>query len=100
LPNYHPKTILAAGNNKVNQKVIMAMLVEFRCNTDLTKNGQDVLERLGRHSFELVLMDSLVPVMDRYEASRILFSQKLSEKRTRIPFCRGRQKLPLIMLSA
>jgi len=85
LPDYSSKCILVAEDNKVNQKVIMAMLGKFQCIPDLAENGQEALDRLAQQSYNLVLMDCQMPVMDGYEAVRILRGQELTHNAARIP---------------
>lgn len=85
LPDYSCKRILVAEDNKVNQKVIMAMLSKFQCNPDLAENGQEALDKLAQQTYDLVLMDCQMPVMDGYETVRILRGQQLTDNSARIP---------------
>jgi len=76
---------LVVEDNKINQKVILAMLRKFQCRPDLAENGQDALDKLAKHPYDLVLMDCQMPVMDGYEAIRILRGQELAGHIVRIP---------------
>jgi PAS domain S-box-containing protein len=85
LPDYSSKRILVAEDNKVNQKVVLAMLGKFQCTPDLAENGQEALDRLAQQTYDLVLMDCQMPVMDGYEAVRTLRGQELTDNTARIP---------------
>jgi CheY-like chemotaxis protein/HPt (histidine-containing phosphotransfer) domain-containing protein len=85
LPDYHLKRILVAEDNKVNQKVIMAMLGKFQNKPDLAENGQEALDLIKHQRYDLILMDCQMPVLDGYEAVRILRGQELAGHSTRIP---------------
>ncbi|MGZ8095778.1 MAG: response regulator [Methylosarcina sp.] len=85
LPDYSRKRILVAEDNKINQKVILSMLGKFRCRPDLAENGREALDRTGQQAYDLVLMDCQMPVMDGYEAVRILRGLELTGHAGRIP---------------
>jgi PAS domain S-box-containing protein len=85
LPDYHLKRILVAEDNKVNQKVIIAMLGKFQNSPDLVKNGQEVLDLIKYQRYDLIFMDCQMPVLDGYEAVRILRGQESAAHSTRIP---------------
>lgn len=85
LPDYSQKRILVAEDNKVNQKVILAMLGKFQCTPALAENGQEALNLVAQQSYDLILMDCQMPVMDGYEAVRTLRGQELSNNARRIP---------------
>jgi len=72
LPDYSGKRVLVVDDNKVNQKVIIALLAKFQLKPDLADNGQMALDQLERQAYDLVLMDCQMPVMDGYHATRIL----------------------------
>ncbi len=67
--DYGHKRILIAEDNRVNQKVISAMLARFNVKPDLVDNGQLALDRLEQYQYDLVLMDCQMPIMDGYEAT-------------------------------
>ncbi len=62
--------ILLVEDNPVNQLVAKGMLGKLGCEVSVAAHGADALEQLEHGSFDLVLMDCNMPVMDGYEASR------------------------------
>ncbi|QXH55348.1 response regulator [Pseudomonas maumuensis] len=62
--------ILLVEDNPVNQLVAKGMLGKLGCQVQVAAHGQEALDCLERDSFDLVLMDCNMPVMDGYEASR------------------------------
>ncbi|WP_060508800.1 response regulator [Pseudomonas sp. NBRC 111124] len=62
--------ILLVEDNPVNQLVAKGMLAKLGCQVQVATQGVEALEWLERESFDMVLMDCNMPVMDGYEASR------------------------------
>lgn len=69
LANLH---ILVAEDNPDNRELIVTILDDVNCKTTFAINGQEVLDKLAAESFDLVLMDCQMPVMDGYEATQQL----------------------------
>ncbi|RIZ69899.1 MAG: response regulator [Methylococcales bacterium] len=84
-PNYSHKQVLVAEDNRINQKVILAMLARFQVTPDLAENGQEALERLAEKRYDLVLMDCEMPIMNGYEATVILRERELVNTSARTP---------------
>ena len=64
--------VLLVEDNPVNQKVAIRMLQKLGCVVELAENGQQALEKLERASYDIVLMDMQMPVMDGLTATRLL----------------------------
>jgi len=62
--------ILLIEDNVVNQKVAMALIKRMGYSVEVANNGQEGLDRLSLETFDVVLMDCQMPVMDGYEATR------------------------------
>lgn len=66
--------ILLAEDNKTNQKVARAMLERMGFTVDIVENGRDVLATVRTASYDLILMDVEMPIMDGIEATQLLRS--------------------------
>lgn len=62
--------ILVAEDNTVNQLLIKAMLEDKVAVLKIVNNGLEAINVLNMESFDLVLMDIQMPIMDGYTASR------------------------------
>jgi len=65
-----PLRILVAEDNVVNQKVAMQVLQRMGYEPDLAENGQAAVDAARRKSYDLILMDIQMPVMDGTEAMK------------------------------
>ena len=72
LTQYPGARILVVEDNLVNQEVASATLLQFGCDVTIVNNGQEGLERLERESYDLVLMDCQMPVMDGFQATELI----------------------------
>lgn len=69
-PAAHRARILLVEDNPVNQLVAKGMLGKLGCEVIVAAHGGEALKLLEEQSFDMVLMDCNMPVMDGYEASR------------------------------
>jgi two-component system sensor histidine kinase/response regulator len=77
-----PMDILLVEDNLINQKLATALLSKWGHHVAIAQNGQLALEMLASTSFDLVLMDMMMPVMDGVEATR---QYRAHEKGRRTP---------------
>jgi two-component system sensor histidine kinase/response regulator len=64
-----PLRILLAEDNLVNQKVACRLLENHGDIVVVAANGVQVLQTLEQQSFDLILMDAQMPLMDGFEAT-------------------------------
>ncbi|PAR37008.1 hybrid sensor histidine kinase/response regulator [Vibrio metoecus] len=69
-PNFTGQTLLLVEDNEVNQEVALGLLQETGLSVIVANNGQEALQRLAEKSFDLVLMDMQMPVMDGITATK------------------------------
>ncbi len=68
--------LLVAEDNEINQRLICNILGRMGFSQiALVDNGQEAVDLMGREEFDAILMDCQMPVMDGYEAARILRDQ-------------------------
>ncbi len=64
--------ILLVEDNIVNQKVAVKFLEKVNHVVDVAANGRIAVERAKFKDFDIILMDIQMPVMDGYEATRVI----------------------------
>ncbi|MCK5728539.1 MAG: response regulator [Methylococcales bacterium] len=61
--------ILLVEDNLINQRVARELLERKGIKVTIANNGKEAIDILSKHTFDLVLMDVQMPVMDGYQAS-------------------------------
>ncbi|TMO83094.1 PAS domain-containing hybrid sensor histidine kinase/response regulator [Pseudoalteromonas spongiae] len=69
-PNLANKKILIAEDNAINKVLIETMLKPTKAKLTIVDNGQLAIGAVGKDTFDLVLMDIHMPVMDGIEAQQ------------------------------
>jgi len=64
--------VLIVEDNKVNQQVAKDILEHIGVEVTLVNNGEEALTVLKSELFDLILMDCQMPVLDGYEATRLI----------------------------
>ena len=64
--------ILLAEDNPLNQKIAAKLLGKKGWLVTVALNGQEALDQLSEKSFDLVLMDVQMPVLDGFETTKII----------------------------
>jgi CheY-like chemotaxis protein len=90
LPTLEGLRILIAEDNSINVFLIVKILNDWKVQSTVVTNGAAALEALAKENFDLVLMDTYMPIMNGLEAI-----QKIREGH--IP---GKENTPIISFSA
>jgi PAS domain S-box-containing protein len=64
--------VLLVEDNPVNQALGVAMLNSLGCRTDVVEDGRQALAAFAAGSYDIIMMDCQMPVMDGYEATRAI----------------------------
>ena len=62
-------SVLLAEDNMVNQMLAKAMLARFGLQFEIANNGEEAVALTQSKSFDLILMDCQMPVMDGFQAT-------------------------------
>ncbi len=85
------RRILLVEDDRTNQLVASSILKKYGFQVEIASNGKEAIDRLSAHSYEIVLMDCQMPVMDGYEATRTI-------RRTESPVLN--HQIPIIAMTA
>ncbi len=64
--------MLVVEDNVTNQAVARGMLEKFGLSIDVAANGEEAIQALRQLPYDLVLMDCQMPVLDGYQATRMI----------------------------
>ncbi len=79
--------ILLVEDVEVNRMVVTDMMNSLNCHVETACNGREGVDVCAQKKFDMILMDCNMPVMDGYEATRLI---RMS----------GDEKTPIIAISA
>lgn len=77
--------VLVAEDNATNQLLASSLLKKLGCTVDVAVNGQEAVEMVERSSYDLVLMDCHMPVMNGLEAAREIRHRQRGQEARRVP---------------
>lgn len=80
--------VLIADDNRVNRRVASQLVASLGLSVDVVEDGREAVQAVVSETFDLVLMDCHMPVMDGFEATRRILRQL------------GPESPPIIALSA
>ena len=83
--------VLIVEDNRVNQIVVQNLLSKVGFTHELSVNGSEACEAIRNKKFDVVLMDCLMPVMDGFEAARLIRHWEREQ---------GKKRIPIIALTA
>jgi CheY-like chemotaxis protein len=75
--------ILVVEDNAANQNLIMTILQMLHYQVEVVSNGKEAVEAWTRGDYDILLMDGQMPVMDGFEATRIIREREATESRPR-----------------
>jgi len=73
--------ILLAEDNLINQTVALMQLADFGLAADIASNGREVMEKLSRQSYDLILMDCHMPEMDGFQTTNAIRKLEITNGR-------------------
>ncbi|MES2650380.1 MAG: response regulator [Bacteroidota bacterium] len=82
--------VLLAEDNPINTFLIIKILKSWNVEIDVVENGQEAIDKLQENNYDLVLMDTYMPVMNGLDAIRLIRSGAVPNK----------QNIPIINFSA
>jgi CheY-like chemotaxis protein/anti-sigma regulatory factor (Ser/Thr protein kinase) len=85
-----PRHILVVDDSLINQKTSEMMLKKLGHSTETASNGREALDKVLEGSFDLILMDIQMPVMNGIEALQAIRMNEIGQER----------KTPIIALTA
>ncbi len=91
-PTFRGHRILLVEDNPVNQRVAQRLLQKLAAEVTIANNGAEALERVSESTYDAVLMDCQMPVMDGFQAARRIRELERGNGRGR--------RLPIIALTA
>lgn len=77
--------VLLAEDNPVNQTVAVNLLEKYGCLVTTAADGDQAVKQLKKQAYDLVVMDCQMPVMDGYEATRVIRKLEEHQQRARTP---------------
>ncbi|HDN9013951.1 TPA: transporter substrate-binding domain-containing protein [Aeromonas salmonicida] len=83
-----PYRLLVVEDHHLNQVLVQRQLKQLNLVCDLAENGQQALAMLAQHSYDLILCDCQMPVMDGYDFTR------------QVRTVEGLAQLPIIAMTA
>ena len=81
--------ILLVEDSPMNQQVASEILRRFGCQVDVAGNGLEAVERFESEWYDLIFMDIHMPLMDGFEAARVIREKE-----------GGKRRIPIVAMTA
>ena len=91
--DFSQKRILLAEDNEINREIAVMILSGLGFSIDTAENGREAVDRVKASKpgdYDLILMDIQMPVMNGYEATRMIRAMDRDDAK----------RIPIIALSA
>ncbi len=82
--------ILLAEDNPINTFLILRILKGWNIEVDVVENGQDAINKIKENDYDLVLMDTYMPIMNGIDAIKLIRNGVIE----------GKSNIPIINFSA
>ena len=89
-PPPRPLAVLLAEDNQVNAAMTSALIGKLGHHVQVVTDGQAAVDAIGAHTFDLVIMDVEMPVLDGLAATRVIRQAERG----------GKRHLPIVALTA
>ncbi|TYP98606.1 signal transduction histidine kinase [Sphingobacterium allocomposti] len=80
LERFHNVRILVAEDNDLNSFMLAHMLESWGCRVDIAKNGRQAVENVSQQDYDLIMMDTHMPVMSGFEAIKEIKKNASAQK--------------------
>lgn len=87
---FNEPSVLVAEDNAINQFLIVKILKGWNVKVDVANNGQEAIDKLKDNSYQLILMDTFMPVLNGLDAIKLI----------REGYAPGKENIPIITFSA
>ena len=92
--------ILVAEDNLINQKVTVRMLEKLGYQSDVVGDGQEALAALARRTYAMVLMDCQMPLVDGFEATRLIRQREADVQESAATYSPETHHIAIVALTA
>jgi len=82
--------VLIAEDNPVNQQVLLRQVARLGISAEAVDNGREVISALERGTYDAILMDCQMPVLDGYETTREIREREHG----------GERRMPIVAVTA
>jgi CheY-like chemotaxis protein len=65
-------SVLLVEDNEINRLYAKSVLKKWQCQTDTAENGLVAIEKVKNNSYDVVLMDIQMPILDGYETTKAI----------------------------